>query len=156
MCAGRGRFLPLGEAICGPLGFTYLIKVESLLNATLHLWTRNLLLNIFWILEPRPPGLETGMGWEARPGRVISERRARATLLSNNLIWQFHKTLRRIGSVLLASILSFEFRFRYHRAMPRKAATTARAKNKALAMRPENEALDESVNGNKITDNFKV
>ena len=40
--------------------------------------------------------------------------------------------------------------------MPRKAATTARAKNKALAMRPENEALDESVNGNKITDNFKV
>ena len=40
--------------------------------------------------------------------------------------------------------------------MPRKAATTARAKNKALAMRPENEALDESVKGNKITDNFKV
>ena len=27
----------IGEAICGPLGFTYLIKVESLLNATLRL-----------------------------------------------------------------------------------------------------------------------
>ena len=39
---------------------------------------------------------------------------------------------------------------------PRKAATKAAAKNKALTMREENDAIGESKNENKITDHFKV
>ena len=34
--------------------------------------------------------------------------------------------------------------------------TKAAAKTKALAVRPANDAVDESKNGNKITDHFKV